>query len=108
MSLKLQSRYNEALKKWDLMAEGEVDISTAPQLRETLDNAYKEKRADILLHLDDLNYIDSTGLGVIIGAYSRMQENKNKITLLNPRDNIKKLLSITSLDKILCTDTKNY
>lgn len=104
MSLQLQSSYNKELKKWDLTAKGEVDISTAPQLREVLDVAYQEKKADILLDLEGLSYIDSTGLGVIIGAFGRMQENENRITLINPKENIKKLLSITSLDRILCSD----
>lgn len=104
MSLQIQSKYNEELEKWDLIAIGEVDISTAPKLRETLDNAYQEKKADIQIYLDELNYIDSTGLGVIIGAYGRMQQNKNKITLLNPKANIKRLLNITSLDRILCSE----
>lgn len=104
MSLQMQSSYNKELDLWELTAKGEVDISTAPQLREYLDGAYQEKKADILLHLDELNYIDSTGLGVIIGAFGRMQETENRITLLNPKDNIKKLLSITSLDKIFCSE----
>jgi len=103
MSLQLQSSYNNELEQWELTAKGEVDISTAPQLRKSLDGAYQEKKADILLLLDELNYIDSTGLGVIIGAFGRMQESENRIKLVNPRDNIKKLLSITSLDRILCS-----
>jgi len=104
MSLQIQSKFNEELEKWDIIAIGEVDISTAPKLRETLDDAYQEKMADIQIYLDDLNYIDSTGLGVIIGAYGRMQQSKNKIILLNPKDNIKRLLNITSLDRILCSE----
>lgn len=104
MSLQMQSSYNKELNQWDITAKGEVDISTAPQLKEYLDGAYKEKKADILLHIDELTYMDSTGLGVIIGAFGRMQENENRITLVNPKDNIKKLLSITCLDKILCSD----
>lgn len=104
MSLQIKSRFNDEIKKWDLVATGEVDISTASQLRKTLDEAYNEKKADILIHLEELNYIDSTGLGVLIGAYGRMQENKNKITLLNPKGNIKKLLNITNLDSILCSE----
>jgi anti-sigma B factor antagonist len=104
MSLQMQSSYNKELDQWEVTAKGEVDISTAPQLREYLDGAYQEKRADILLHLDELTYIDSTGLGVIIGAFGRMQETENRIMLVNPKGNIKKLLSITSLDKILCSD----
>ncbi|MDD3167863.1 MAG: STAS domain-containing protein [Eubacteriales bacterium] len=104
MSLQMKSSYNNELGQWELVAKGEVDISTAPQLREYLDGAYREKKADILLHLDELNYIDSTGLGVIIGAFGRMQESDNRIKLINPRDNIRKLLNITSLDRILCSD----
>ncbi len=104
MSLQMQSNYNKEQDLWELTAKGEVDISTAPKLREYLDGAYREKKADILLLLDELNYIDSTGLGVIIGAYGRMQETENRITLVNPKENIKKLLSITSLDRILCSD----
>jgi anti-sigma B factor antagonist len=104
MSLQMQSSYNNELEQWELIAKGEVDISTAPKLREYLDGAYQEKKADILLHLDELSYIDSTGLGVIIGAFGRMQESDNRIRLINPRDNIKKLLNITSLDRILCSD----
>ena len=104
MSLQMQSSYNNELEQWELIAKGEVDISTAPKLREYLDGAYQEKKADILLHLDELSYIDSTGLGVIIGAFGRMQESDNRIKLVNPRDNIKRLLNITSLDRILCSD----
>jgi len=104
MSLQMQSNYNNELEQWELKAKGEVDISTAPKLREYLDGAYQERRADIRLYLDELNYIDSTGLGVIIGAFGRMQETENRITLINPKDNIRKLLSITSLDRILCSD----
>lgn len=104
MSLQLQSIFNEELEQWDLKAHGEVDIMTASKLRESLDGAYQEKKADIRLHLDDLTYIDSTGLGVIIGAFGRMQQNDNKIQIINPKGNIKKLLSITSLDKIFCTE----
>ena len=104
MSLQMNSSYNKELDQWNLTAKGEVDISTAPQLREVLDGVYQEMKADIMLHLDELTYIDSTGLGVIIGAFGRMQENENRITLINPKDNIKKLLSITSLDRILCSD----
>jgi anti-sigma B factor antagonist len=104
MSLQLQSSFNKELEQWELTAKGEVDISTAPQLREYLDGVYQQIKADIQLRLDDLTYIDSTGLGVIIGAFGRMQETNNRITLVNPKGNIKKLLSITSLDRILCSE----
>lgn len=104
MSLQIQSSFNRELNQWEIKAAGEVDISTAPKLRACLDNAFQEKKADIVLYLEELNYIDSTGLGVIIGIMSKMKENKNRITLINPKDNIKKLLNIISLDRILCPE----
>ncbi len=100
MALQIDSHFNEKIKKWDIILYGEVDIFTAPDLRGVLELNFSENAQDMLLHLEHLNYIDSTGLGVLIGAYTKMQEKGKKITLLNPRENIEKLLCITSLDKI--------
>lgn len=100
MALQINSHFNDEIRKWDIVLDGEVDVFTAPELRVALNNNFSEKAEDMLLHLDHLNYIDSTGLGVMIGAYARMKEKGKKITLLNPRENIEKLLCITSLDKI--------
>ncbi|WP_324825660.1 STAS domain-containing protein [Sinanaerobacter sp. ZZT-01] len=100
MALQIDSHFNEKAKKWDIVLYGEVDVLTAPDLRATLNTNFSKNEEDMLLHLDHLNYIDSTGLGVMIGAYTRMQEKGKKLTLLNPRENIEKLLCITSLDKI--------
>ncbi|HHU16769.1 MAG: STAS domain-containing protein [Anaerovoracaceae bacterium] len=102
MSLQIQSNFNNEGNQWEIKAIGDVDISTAPKLRECLDAALQEKKANIVLHLEDLDYIDSTGLGVIIGTMGKMKEDNKQIILVNPKDNIKKLLSITNLDRILC------
>lgn len=104
MSLQIQRNFNNESNKWELKLEGEVDLSTASQLRGELQDAYEIEGADMELDLTNLSYIDSTGLGVMIGAYGKMKEKNNSIILLNPRDNIKKLLRITSLDKILCPE----
>jgi anti-sigma B factor antagonist len=101
MSLQIKSSFDEASEKWDINLIGEIDISTAGELRETLENVYDEKKRDIDLWFDNLNYIDSTGLGVIIGACGKMHAEKNRIKILNPKANIKKLLTITNLDQIL-------
>lgn len=102
MSLQIKSNFNDEGNQWEIKAIGDVDIFTAPKLRDCLDAALHEKKANIVLYLDELNYIDSTGLGVIIGTMGKMKEDENQITLINPKENIKKLLSITSLDRILC------
>lgn len=80
---------------------GEIDISNAHQLKQQLDAAYAEHPANIYLDLEKLGYIDSTGLGVIIGMYSAIKPDGHKTIIVNPKDNVRKLLRITSLDKVL-------
>lgn len=104
MTLQIQRSFNQQECLWNITPQGDVDISTAPMLRSALNEAYREEKANILLHFDQLTYMDSTGLGVIIGAYGRMKEGGNQIILSNPRDNIKKLLRITNLDRLLCPE----
>ncbi len=104
MTLQIQRSFDQEKGRWNITPKGDVDISTAPVLRTALDEAYREAKANVVLHFDQLNYMDSTGLGVIIGAYGRMKEGGNDIILQNPRDNIKKLLRITNLDRLLCPE----
>lgn len=104
MTLRIQKSFNRKEGLWNITPEGEIDISTAPVLRSCLNEAFNEEEGNIVLDFDHLCYMDSTGLGVIIGAYSRMKEKGYCIVLRNPRENIKKLLSITNLDKLLCTE----
>lgn len=104
MTLQIKRNYDQKERRWDIFPEGEVDISNAATLRKTLEEAFKEKEGNIVIHFDQLHYMDSTGLGVIIGTFSRLKEKGYQITLHNPRDNIRKLLLITNLDKLLCPE----
>jgi anti-sigma B factor antagonist len=93
---------NETSEYWKMKLSGEVDIESASKFRTALTEAYSKKPADIVIDASDLNYIDSTGLGVVIGAFGRMNEKGHKIVIEKPRTNIRKLLNITSLDQIFC------
>jgi anti-sigma B factor antagonist len=102
MSLSTSGNYDGDLNQWLFTVAGEVDISNAQQMKAELEASYKQHEADLLLDISDLNYIDSTGLGVIIGIYGQIRGEGHRIVLINPRENVKKLLRITSLDKVLC------
>ena len=60
----------------------------------------EKKPIDIKIDCTDLEYIDSTGLGVLIGVLKRLKVNEKDIYILNPRKNVKKIFDITGLDKI--------
>jgi anti-sigma B factor antagonist len=101
MSLSISGNYDEQNSRWDFDLVGEIDISNAQQLKQQLEAAYGANPANIYLDLEHLSYIDSTGLGVIIGVYGAIRGNGHKTIILNPKDNVRKLLRITSLDKVL-------
>lgn len=101
MAFNIKSNFNSEMNRWDVRIFEEVDVSTATLLRSELEKIFEKTKANICIDATDLTYMDSTGLGVIIGTYGRMKENGGfRIAIVNPRDNIKKLLNVTSLDKI--------
>lgn len=79
---------------------GEVDIHTSGNLKDALNNLLNEKETDIRINCEKLIYIDSTGLGVLIGVLKRVKKNENNIYIEGAQTNISKLLNITGLDKI--------
>jgi anti-sigma B factor antagonist len=101
MSLSINGNYDEAGNRWRFDLVGEIDIENAHQLKQQLEAAYAAHPTNIYLDLENLSYIDSTGLGVIIGMYSSIKPDGYKTVILNPKDNVRKLLRITSLDKVL-------
>ena len=101
MALSINANNNEETGKWEFKLVGEVDISNAHYFKKQLETALNEKKQNITIDLSELTYIDSTGLGVIIGVYGTIKKDGLSIKVMNPRENVKKLLNISGLDKIL-------
>jgi len=79
---------------------GEVDIYTAQDLKEKLYGIIDSSRKDLVIDCKDLNYIDSTGLGIFVGTLKKARSYESKIYISNLKENIKKLFVITGLDKL--------
>jgi len=101
MALTIIANNNKKKKVWEVRLVGEVDISNAHLFRSQLETALTEARQNITIDLAELNYIDSTGFGVIMGTHTSIKNDGFGIKILNPRDSIKKLLNVTGMDKIL-------
>ena len=80
---------------------GEIDAFSAPILREKLTDLQLTEGLHIELDLTDVSYMDSTGLGAIVGFYKVVDEKKAhlKLTGLSPR--LKRLFEITGLGEIM-------
>ena len=100
MSINIESKLNNENDFWDISLKGELDVSTADKLKEYLHNLADEKILDMKINLDKLDYIDSTGLGVMIGVLKKLKTDNKEIHILNPKSNVKKIFTITGLDKI--------
>lgn len=100
MSLSVNIDFNEKENFWLVKPRGEIDIYTSPEFNEKLVEAIKDKKADIVIDGDELDYLDSAGLGTLISVFKLLKENGNKVYIKNVKPNIKKLFYITELDKV--------
>jgi len=91
MSLVINKNFDEEKNVWDVALKGEVDIYTANKLKETLIDMVSEKPQDILIDASSLEYIDSTGLGVLIGALKRLKQHDKDIYIRETKINVRKL-----------------
>lgn len=79
--------------------KGEIDIYSAPGFKESLSQSINDVQQDIILECSELSYIDSMGLGILVGALKRVREKGHNIIIRNPRGTVRKLFKITGLDK---------
>lgn len=100
MSLKIKKDFDNENNYWSVELEGEVDVYTAGQLKKVFKSIIGEKKENIKIDADKLEYIDSTGLGILIGALKKLKQENKDIIISNIRPNIGKLLKITGLDKV--------
>ena len=80
--------------------KGEIDVYTAPKLREKLIELVSEGSYDVVVNLEGVDFLDSTGLGVLVGALKRVKAHDGSLALVCTQDKILKILKITGLTKV--------
>lgn len=101
MSLNIKSNYENDSNEWVVALNGELDISCANKLKEELYKAVDEKFADVVIDMTNLEYIDSTGIGVLVGLMKKLRTDGKDIKISKAKDNIKRIFKITGLDQII-------
>lgn len=100
MGLQINKNFDEKLNHWKVVPIGEIDIYTSEDFKDILLKLIEEKNIDIKIIGTSLDYIDSTGLGVLISVLKQMKEQGTTIIISDIKPSIKKLLELTSLDKV--------
>jgi len=83
-----------------VVVEGEVDVYTAAQLKEVLVENIEGGCPNVVVDLDGVAFIDSSGLGVLVGGLRRAKERSGSVRLVCTRENVLKIFRITGLDKV--------
>jgi anti-sigma B factor antagonist len=83
-----------------IAVRGEIDLFTAPELKQKLGEAMEAGRNQIVVDLSETTFLDSTALGVLIGAVKRLRSDSGRLVLVNVDANIAKTFEITGLDQI--------
>lgn len=81
---------------------GELDHHSAEEIRKEIDKVYFENRfRSIVLDLKNLNFMDSSGIGLIMGRYKNVSNNDGKIYLINVSSRVEKILRMSGILKIV-------
>jgi anti-sigma B factor antagonist len=83
-----------------LAVKGEVDVYTAPRLRERLVELVSDGKYQIIVDLEGVEFLDSTGLGVLVGGLKRLRSNDGELGLVCTQSRILKVFEITGLTKV--------
>jgi anti-sigma B factor antagonist len=79
---------------------GEVDLATAPELKEALAGVIDSGAQAVLVDLSQTRFIDSTTLGVLMGAVKRLRPDGGELAIACHDQNIRKIFEITLLDRV--------
>lgn len=85
-----------------VVAGGEIDAHTAPRLRERIHEVLAEPGIDhLVIDLSNATFLDSSALGVLVGALKRMREVDGRFDIVLPTSPLRRIFEITALDRVL-------
>lgn len=84
---------------------GEVDIYTAPKLRERLVELIDAGNDRIVVDLEGVGFMDSTGLGSLVAGLKRIRERDGELSIVCTREPVLKVFGITGLDRVFAVHT---
>ena len=81
-----------------IAVEGEIDISNASKLRDAIDLALEQPTDTVQLDFEKVAYIDSTGIGVLVGAAHRVSEAGGTLVVARPQRNVARVLGLLGVE----------
>lgn len=105
----MQSHFQVEVRNSDdatvISVSGELDLASSPALEEELERVAQSNAQLVVVDLRNLEFMDSTGLSVLVRAHQRAEENGRRLGLVNGSQQVQRLLTLTGVaDRLALTD----
>ena len=84
-----------------LSVGGEVDLNTAPQLKDRINGLIAQGNSNLVVDLEGVEFMDSTGLSALVSGLMRTSESGGGMAVVCTRPQVLRLLALTGLDQVL-------
>lgn len=90
---------NPTPERYTITIDGEIDISNAGKVREAIDYALEQPTEALVLDLGNVSYIDSTGIGVLVGAAHHAGEHGKALSIVNAQPGVMRVAQLLGVDQ---------
>ena len=80
-----------------LSINGEIDLYNAPELKEAIQSLVDEKKIKVVVNLDRVSYVDSSGIGALISSFSNLKKQGGSLRICNVAGSVRKVFELTKL-----------
>ena len=76
---------------------GEIDLYNAPEIKDVINKLIEEKRYNVIINLEKVSYIDSSGIGALISSLSNLKKYQGGLKIINVFASVRKVFELTKL-----------
>ena len=80
-----------------LVISGEIDLYNAPEIKDTINQLTEEQKYNVIINLEKVSYIDSSGIGALISSLSSLKKYQGGLKIINVYASVRKVFELTKL-----------
>lgn len=93
--MEIEKRENNEIQILDV--NGEIDLYNAPEIKDLINKLIDEKKYSVIINLDRVSYIDSSGIGALISSLSNLKKYQGGLKIINVSGSVRKVFELTKL-----------
>jgi anti-sigma B factor antagonist len=91
----INSRSIDSITVLDI--SGEIDLYNAPEIKDIINKLIEEKKYNVIINLEQVSYIDSSGIGALISSLSNLKKYQGGLKIINVFASVRKVFELTKL-----------